>query len=688
MGNVSVRGGRAAVPLQGLLLSALSFFWSGTVCGQSRFATSDSWKGYVHWIELYDENNSTIDPINNPKPYSPEKTCGRCHDYKTISHGWHFNASLSETGTATGRPGIPMIWNDARTGTFLPISYRGWQGTYHPKDLGLTPWQIAAKFGGYLPGMTVESPAAAAPAEGVDRTSLTGNLSIDCLLCHHRPGSGYSPFVWTEQIKEQNFKYAPTAASGLATVSGSLRRMKNDQGEEGSEENEHAPQVQYQADRFRNDGKVFVDLIRKPSSEACYYCHTTVATESPQGSRWMHDDDVHLRAGMQCADCHRHGLDHQMIRGFDGEPHGAGAVAATFSCLGCHLGANDSSNGFGQGRLGAPRPLHRGLPPLHFEKMSCTACHSGPVVEAEIGRQITSMAHELGTHIKRTGLELPAVFAGAILRSDPSGTIVTGPEEGKYTPHRLLWPSYWGIVTEQAVKPLNPEQAYELVRKPLKIRKDFVDDLAEVKLTLSQRKQILGDDQAARMKSEELSESQRLQLQQAEEAERKKQVEERMLAALAEIEKAFPGSQGAFVHGGTGVIRGQDGKLAYLESDKLNASAKPYAWPLAHTVRPAQQSLGIRGCNECHGPNAHFFYAQIQPLAVVPGQETSAIPLHELQGADIHRLANWSRLFQGRDTFKLVGWIAFGLTFFVVLSAAAINLSDFWRRSKVTPDQE
>ena len=118
---------------------------------QGRYATSDNHSGYVHWIELVDENNTKIDPTAEfPKPYSPEKTCGRCHEFDTIAHGWHFNAVDPQTDA--GRPGQPWIWSDARTGTHLPLSYRGWDGTYDPDVLGLSRWEVAAKLGGYLPG--------------------------------------------------------------------------------------------------------------------------------------------------------------------------------------------------------------------------------------------------------------------------------------------------------------------------------------------------------------------------------------------------------------------------------------------------------------------------------------------------------------------------------------------------------
>ncbi len=48
---------------------------------------------------LRDENGQVIDPVhgvNDGKPYSPEKTCGRCHDYKRIISGYHFQQGKNE----------------------------------------------------------------------------------------------------------------------------------------------------------------------------------------------------------------------------------------------------------------------------------------------------------------------------------------------------------------------------------------------------------------------------------------------------------------------------------------------------------------------------------------------------------------------------------------------------------------
>ncbi len=50
-------------------------------------------------FSLRDENGQVIDPVhgvNDGKPYSPEKTCGKCHDYHLITSGYHFQQGKDE----------------------------------------------------------------------------------------------------------------------------------------------------------------------------------------------------------------------------------------------------------------------------------------------------------------------------------------------------------------------------------------------------------------------------------------------------------------------------------------------------------------------------------------------------------------------------------------------------------------
>lgn len=696
-----------------LAMLGVMAFLVAPASAQNKYATSDSMSGYVHWIDLYDSSNRVIDPANeNAQPYSPEKTCGRCHDYQSISHGWHFNAIEPEA--EPGRPGQPWIWSDERTGTHLPLSYRGWLGTFDPDSIGLSRWQVAAKLGGFLPGGGPGSAESLATKEAVEgdqeeasefsenRTNVTGPLPVDCMMCHHRQGSGYSPFAWTEQIEGENFAYGPTAAMGIGVVSGTSTRLKEDFDRQAEGAAEKLPKIAYETNRFRSDGKVFFDLIRKPANDSCYYCHTTTQADIAGGTRWLHDEDVHVRAGIACADCHRNGLSHETVRAFPGEKHSS-PDAAAFSCQGCHLGGDDHSDSAPMpGRLGAPKPLHKGLPPLHFEKLSCTACHSGTLPDAEPPRLINSITHRLGEHVKRTGEELPGIVGPVMLPLAVNKSHSDAPSEldsadgtsadssvsslewlqspsGQLTPHRMMWPSYWGLKTSDGIVPINPEQAYDIVRRPLGVRRQFAEEMAEVKISLSTRKELLGDDRA-RVKPEEWTVDEQKIMEEAEASEREIQINERMAEALAKIEEDFSDQTAVYISGGKGFLRDGDDKIQLLAADEIGDAAKPYAWPMAHNVRPARQSLGIDGCVQCHSESAKFFATQLTPIGALPGQEVDTMPVLELQGLDADRMAQWNGLFQGRSVFKILGIVALGLTILVTLSACAINLSAFWRR--------
>lgn len=696
-----------------LSFATLAFLGQSESASAQNYATSDSQSGYVHWIELRDASGRTIDPADeDAPPYSPQQTCGRCHDFNTISHGWHFNAV--DESSRRGRPGQPWIWSDLANGIHMPLSYREWQGTFNPDKLEISRWQMAEKFGGFLPGggpgsaeslkyrpeFTIptwkdpkdddepESDGPATPGHFVDLSNVTGELPVDCMLCHHRPGSGYSPFAWTEQIEDRNFAYAPTVAMGIGTVDRNSLRLKEDF--DRTEDADKLPNITYDAQRFRHDGMIFFDLIRKPANDSCYYCHTNISTDTADGGRWLHDEDVHVRAGIACADCHRNGLDHETVRGFNGEQH-ASLTASAFSCQGCHLGSSESN--VASGRLGAPRPLHKGLPPLHFGKLSCTACHSGKLPSETLPQQFNSIAHRLGEHVRRTGDEAPGIVASALLPldwqpSDGGANADSDAEAGEYaaddhataklTPHRMMWPSYWGLLSEDGIQPLNPEQAREIVRKGLRIKRDFTEELAKVKLSTSEKKEALGD--RYRTKEDEWTDEEKAKVESLTEKLRDEQITEKMVKALQELEEGFPESTAVYITGGQGFALGDADDLRQLSTEELGDAAEPYAWPMAHTVRPASQSLGIGGCTDCHRTDAPLFATEVRPVGLLPGQETEAFAISDIQGLDVEKLSIWNSMFDGRSLFKVLGLIALGLTCVVAVSACAVNLSNFWRR--------
>src|SRR5690606_16125830 len=104
-----------------------------------------------------------------------------------------------------------------------------------------------------------------------------------------------------------------------------------------------------------------------------------------------------------------------------------------------------------------------------LDKLSCTACHSGPVPAARTGRVQTSRAHELGIPSQvRSADDLPAIVE-PVLRRNAAGVI---------EPVRMLWPSYWGHELDSRIVPIAPELAFRSVRRTMRVRQDLRAELA------------------------------------------------------------------------------------------------------------------------------------------------------------------------------------------------------------------
>jgi hypothetical protein len=161
--------------------------------------------------------------------------------------------------------------------------------------------------------------------------------------------------------------------------------------------------------------------------------------------KFAFDDDIHRAAGISCASCHRNDVSHAMIRGYAGEAKDNPALLSEdFTCEACHLGGNGET----PGRMGAPYPRHKGIPEVHFKRVSCTACHSGPLPEKEPARVRTARANRLGIFgAADWSTDLPSVVEPVFKRDT----------NGKITPHRMMWPAYWGVLENETVRPIRPE---------------------------------------------------------------------------------------------------------------------------------------------------------------------------------------------------------------------------------------
>lgn len=629
---------------------------------------------FRHVIPLRDaEGNQIIPPPEfdeqgkhqeaRGQPVSMSQTCGRCHEYSAIGQGWHFNAG--NTNVKSGRPGEPWILTDAATRTQIPLSYRGWPGTFKPAHLGISDFDFLVAFARHYPGGGVGDP----PKEKMEpfdvrmrRMQVTGGLEIDCMICHAKSG-GYSHEARAKALGNENFKWAPTIASELG-IYGASRMAKTfaDSWRPPRPAPTNLPPVKYERDRFDLANEVKFEVTRRPPVESCYYCHTA---ESGVGdNRWHSDRDVHIRAGMSCVDCHRNGVDHMIVRGYEGETadrtptaeaidqrvrvllrdhpelkEGEARTRAeaqvrsevgrveTLSCRGCHYGTQE---GLHAGRLGAPHPEHAGFPPIHFEKLSCTACHSGPVPQDATEIVHTSMAHKLGLPGPVRGENTaPAIVQPVFLRD----------ANGKIAPHRAVWPSYWGLLADDKVKPLLPEE---------------VAKAAGDKLPAQPKEEVERDPYNTRPLTE---------------------------AQIRDVLTALS----------TGRTNGQvvyvaAGKLFKLEGGAVqsaeHAVAKPYTWALGHDVRPKAQSVGyVKGCADCHSQDSPIYFAKVTARGPIEAQGRLVRSQGELRGEDLDLVSTFAFTFLFRPMLKVITFVCAGVVLAALLGRFMVWAGGWRHRS-------
>jgi hypothetical protein len=557
--------------------------------------------GAVHLIGLLDENGAAVTADEDQaQPFSTRQTCGVCHTYEQISKGWHFNAV--DANVIAGRAGEPWIYVDPGTATQVPLSYRAWPGTFKPEQLGLSSWQFVKLFGRHTPGGGAGELDSESPDE-IMRQFVSGKLEVNCLSCHNA-SYGQNQAEYASQVMRQNYRWAPTGACEFASVKGAAASQPDTYDPLVSD----AIAVKYRQGTFGHRNRVLLDIVRDVPNERCYFCHSEKIVTPSGSEKWAVDEDVHIAAGLTCIDCHRHGLDHNIIRGYEGERSPSHSpLAAVFTCQGCHLESQSAVPM--AGRLGAPKPKHAGIPPIHFEKLTCTACHSGPWPGGKTYRSKTSRAHALGTFFANKADDaLPHIMTPVFAKQQSivlSGHIYE--YEGKITPHRLLWPAFWGSMKDQSISPIGLEIVKQTVASVIG---ESPSSGGWPSLTTEQIAQALG------------------------------------LLADQVAEQGKP----AYVSGGKVYYLDDSGEL----KQQVHSGAAPGMWPIAHNVRPAAQSLGVRGCKDCHSMDSPFFFGRVAVDSPVVGAEDSTKAMVEFQHADIAFIKAFNMSFMFRPWLKAV----------------------------------
>jgi hypothetical protein len=713
----------------------------------------------VHQIPLKDEFDQIIIPTeSNPLPYSARYSCAPCHDYNLIQEGWHFNASSS---AKHGRPGEPWIWVDPKTGTVLPLSYRSWKRTWNPRELGLTPWDFTLLFSRHMPGGGIAEPKddMASPES---RWNVSGKIEINCMGCHNAARI-QSHSEWAKQVLRHNFRWAATAASGFGEVGGMASRLPGtwdiyDGPNPDDTEWAVVPSVRYRPEIFDSKHRVFFDIAHKPDDLRCLACHSVSPIDTQKSSI---DEDIHAAAGMKCVDCHRNDITHTMFRGYEGEAEESqNSEIADFTCRGCHIGKDLSRRrSASSGRLGAPYPKHSGIPAVHFEKLSCTVCHAGPLPSKDYTRVRTSQANRLGIYgVAQWFTDLPHIIEPVFARD----------RTGKITPHRLIWPSFWGEIEQDTIRPIKPTEIqaaagdilaseehiaevltaftlysgiegnpvlivsgkiYELnvdggldvsfspqeetlpgilwaVKKEGTISSlipDFDPRAEEMDIDTEIRIQNVLESLAtitdAPGKPVLIHENVMYQisegyLQKTEALE--KTVETHRLWWFAENKtqpiisdfdirtvEATVGDEHTITEEQVELLlkslsRDEDSQESgefkiffYISGGKMfrldgaenlvaieHTAAEPVVWPLGHQVRPAQQSLGINGCTDCHTEGSFFFFSTVQGDGPLKTQRIALRSANSFMGLDKPYQKLFGLSFRIRPVFKMVLFVS------------------------------
>ncbi len=575
--------------MKSILLSALA----SCACLSIWAADPGHWNGGrtvpVHRLAPLDFDGEKVSPSAAlPAPISQGKTCSQCHDVPAMKGGSHFRTGLDTNDAPSSVQVEPWFWADEALGLAIPLSLHGQPGAFAPRDLGLSAFEWTKMFGRSFPGGGIGSdPRAMEEVAGTrQRWFVTGPLEANCLACHQQ-GNVYDSSEWARQVLRENFTGAALAASGLSAVEGMNERMHAAwaAAENPDDHLFNVPQkIAYDLSQF--DAKLrCVFPVGKPQGERCLACHAVSEKDMPSHAII---GDVHLQRGMTCIDCHKNGMDHRV---------------KTTSCRDCHIAPKGAG----------PRPRHAGIPLVHFEKLSCTVCHSGVTADGKRAQVRTARANRIGIYGRvQWATDCPYILEPVFLKG----------ADGKIAPHRVTWPSYFASVSTNGT--LSP------------LRLDAVKGLkALAGVTNGLNKALVA-------------------------------------SALVELKAAAPSNDFAFI--GHGRLWTADGSNLVAA---VNAAAGPVAWPVGHDVRPARMARGANPvkCDDCHTGDSDFFQARIVPTGPLSDADVEPVSQAELMEVSGTYHAFLGTTFAMRPMLKIFLWTVFGFVCLFVMAAAAVVLN-------------
>ena len=526
-------------------------------------------------VTLLDEDGDIIDPINGDNEhaaFSTEQTCGLCHDYDTITKGYHFQMGWDEISDSYGvEEGRPWSLSNGFLGRWYPYAFRQLAKKHNTTadhiDLtvydfvgfsspgrGEPPCGACHPGGGGLErdrdGKRYDERLAAHPDLSGEldgdyyrsRWDKSGVVEADCLLCHLE---GYNFSDRVDQLRQGNYRWAVVAGSGFGIVQGSVA-----QGD--------TPSVQYETRLFNVDGTISIAMSSIPPDANCMYCHGTSDVKK-RGFSWndLYNPDVHNQQGISCTACHPAGIDHQIAKGYQPEFTSAPAYDNTMKrCADCH----------DVGYLGAPVPDHSSVRPSHLDKLACESCHV-PTLGRVAAEGVDATTGELVFTYEPAGAEK----AGEQGIWDPD---YDRREDRHISPVNSVLAIWWGNRTgDGVVHPLflrEHEAAWRLYADKV------TDDNGDGRKEVNRDPEIIA---GLRAVADSLKDNERF---------------DRIHPVFVKGENLYELDEGDHL------VRSSLAGTPLEPESRVDFS-------ISHNVAPARMALGSNGCLDCHSKKAHFF---------------------------------------------------------------------------------
>ena len=591
---------------------------------------------------LYDESGKVIDPvrgINIDRPYSPKQTCGTCHDYNKTTEGFHFQQGRGEKPPALIAERCLWVTSPGNYGgnwcSPAPL-YRhlATKKNESPRIIDMTSFDFVVSCGSCHPGggpleydrdgyrydsvMTdLSSNMISSGENNLDgdyykaQWDKSGVLEADCFLCH-MPEYNFS--VRNQQISKLNFRWAATAGSELAVVTGAVKEGK-------------PVKVSYDKSRFDEDGKLSPHIVREPRTEACLNCHAKPGWKK-RGANFRARSDVHLAAGLKCIDCHPAGERaedsrikgkdvHQIGKGDDPGGHVRDDLDNTCrDCAYCHE----------KGYLNAPIAKHNWLPPLHMEKIACQTCHI-PQRTVKAALFQASDVFNPGTKIPEKGKYLWTFYGPDMKYWNHYGELeMMGYDDKPTDPYRPVLARY-----KEKIYPVNRVhsawpgieiQGKTRLAQPLMsdVYKMWVIFKADT--TTYPELSLITDDNGDGVI----------------EINRPQEIDALITSLTMHLRKTgYPleGKRVVWVSNDRVYSSGRE----YREIPMELWEASPYGnvHKYSHDVYPAKAALGINGCGDCHSRTSQFFLASVVKRPFDEKGRPVVVPQYTLLG-----LSAWS----------------------------------------------